>query len=80
MPLDEFQNEYPSHGIILHRVEITDTLGSLAQHYYGDASLYKMILDHNTHYVPDPNHLTPGIHLAIPYHPHLRARVVPMPC
>lgn len=77
---DEYLNDQPASGMILHRVQITDTLGSLAQHYYGDQSMYAMILDHNSHYIPDPNHLTPGITLAMPYHPHLRARVVPIPC
>lgn len=74
---DEYLNDRPAGGMLLHYVQITDTLGSLAQHYYGDSSLSRLILDHNTHYIPDPNHLTPGLTLVIPYHPMLRARVVP---
>lgn len=77
---DEYLNDQPTSGLILHRVQLTDSLGSLAQHYYGDPSLFKLILDHNTHYIPDANNLTPGVTLAIPYHPHLRARVLPIPC
>lgn len=73
---DEYLTDHPASGMIIHFTQITDTLGSLAEHYYGDASLFKMILDHNTHYITDPNNLTPGVSLAIPYHPHLRARVV----
>jgi hypothetical protein len=73
---DEYGNDVPAGALLLHYVQITDTLGSLAAHYYGDPSLAQMILDHNTHYIPDPNHLVMGITLAIPYHPMLRARVV----
>lgn len=74
-------NEYASDrkrgGMILHRVEMTDTLGSLAVHYYGDVTKTSLILRHNLHYIPDPNHLQPGIELVIPYHPHLMAIVKP---
>lgn len=74
---DEYNNDQPVGALILHRVQQTDTLGSLAVHYYGNVDKYNLILDHNTHYIPDPNNLTPGITLAIPYHPHLRARLLP---
>lgn len=78
MPMDEYGTDRPTGGMILHRVELTDTLGSLAKHYYGDPGMYDLILCHNTAYIPDPNHLQPGITLAIPYHSHLRAKVVPL--
>lgn len=73
---DEYGNDQPAGNMILHRVVPGDTLGLLAKHYYGDASLFCLILDHNTHYIPDANTLTPGVFLAIPYHPQLKARVL----
>ncbi len=58
--------------IIVHRVGLTDTLASIAIHYYGDARLFRYILDHNERHIHNPNQLVPGTELAIPRHPMMR--------
>lgn len=73
---DAYGNDQPVGRMILHRVVPGDTLGALALHYYGDASLYCLILDHNTHYIDNANVLNPGIRLVIPYHAQLKARTL----
>ena len=67
-------------GMIMHRVIITDTLGKLAERYYGDWQLWPLIYDHNEFEIGiNPNNLTPGIHLVIPYHHGMRVTVEPDP-
>lgn len=52
-----------------HTVRYGDTLSSLAKLYYGDANLYAYIYQHNRHYIPQMNQLSPGQVLTIPYLP-----------
>jgi nucleoid-associated protein YgaU len=49
-----------------HVVAAGDTLGKIAQKYYGDASLYKQIFDANRDVLKDPNKIFPGQKLRIP--------------
>ena len=43
-----------------------DTLGEIAQHYYGKASLYPKIFDANRDMLSDPDKIFPGQKLRIP--------------
>lgn len=52
-----------------HCVRYGDTLSSLAKLYYGDETLYAYIYQHNRHYIPQMNCLTPGQVLTIPFLP-----------
>ncbi len=49
-----------------HVVASGDTLGKIAQKYYGDASLYQQIFEANRDVVSDPNKISPGQKLRIP--------------
>jgi len=49
-----------------HVVQAGDTLGKIAQKYYGDASLYRTIFDANKDQLKDPNKIFPGQKLRIP--------------
>jgi nucleoid-associated protein YgaU len=49
-----------------HEVQKGDTLGKIAQKYYGDASLYMQIFEANKSQLKDPNKIFPGQKLVIP--------------
>ncbi|HEY1492426.1 MAG TPA: LysM peptidoglycan-binding domain-containing protein [Steroidobacteraceae bacterium] len=49
-----------------HVVAAGETLGKIAQKYYGDASLYQQIFDANRDVLKDPNKIFPGQKLRIP--------------
>lgn len=49
-----------------HRVETGDTLGRIANRYYGDPTLYGRIFDTNQGIITDPDRITPGTALNIP--------------
>lgn len=65
--------------MLWHRVQLTDTLGKLAQRYYGDWTMWSYIADHNEFIILNgtENNLTPGIHICIPYHHSLKVTVEP---
>lgn len=50
-----------------HRVQRGETLAGIAQTYYGDASLWSVIYQHNERYIQNPNQLEPGRHLVVPH-------------
>jgi len=50
----------------IHEVQKGDTLGKIAQKYYGDASLYMQIFEANKSQLKDPNKIYPGQKLVIP--------------
>jgi nucleoid-associated protein YgaU len=43
-----------------------DTLGAIAKHFYGKASLYTRIHEANKELIPDPNKIYPGQKIRIP--------------
>jgi nucleoid-associated protein YgaU len=49
-----------------HEVQKGDTLGKIAEKYYGDSSLYKTIFEANKDQLKDPNKIFPGQKLRIP--------------
>ncbi len=49
-----------------HEVKSGETLSKIAQHYYGDASLYPKIFEANRDTVKDPNMIRVGQRLRIP--------------
>jgi nucleoid-associated protein YgaU len=49
-----------------HEVKSGDTLSKIAQHYYGDASLYPKIFEANKDTLKDPNKIQVGQKLRIP--------------
>jgi nucleoid-associated protein YgaU len=49
-----------------HVVVAGDTLGKIAQKYYGDASLYNQIFEANRDVLKDPNKIQVGQKLRIP--------------
>jgi nucleoid-associated protein YgaU len=49
-----------------HVVVKGDTLGKIAQKYYGDPSLYKKIFEANRNIIKDPNLIQVGWKLRIP--------------
>jgi nucleoid-associated protein YgaU len=49
-----------------HVVASGETLGKIAQKYYGDASLYKQIFEANRDVLKDPDKIFPGQKLRIP--------------
>lgn len=50
-----------------HRVARGETLAGIAQTYYGDASLWAVIYQHNERYIQNPNQLHPGQELVVPH-------------
>lgn len=50
-----------------HQVRKGETLATIAQAYYGDPAKWAYIYRHNTHFIPDPNHLDPGQRILIPH-------------
>ncbi len=50
-----------------HRVARGETLATIAQAYYGDASKWAVIYSHNERYIANPNQLDPGQELVIPH-------------
>ncbi len=59
----------PAAGAALgqyHVVVKGDTLGKIAEKYYGDPSLYKDIFEANKNVLKDPNKIFPGQKLRIP--------------
>lgn len=50
-----------------HRVLYGETLSTIAMAYYHDPGKWAIIFQHNSHYLPDPNHLDPGQILVIPH-------------
>ena len=49
-----------------------DTLGAIAQQFYGDASLFPRIFEANRHLISNPNVISVGQVLRIPDEPHAR--------
>jgi nucleoid-associated protein YgaU len=49
-----------------HEVKSGETLSKIAQHYYGDASLYPKIFEANKDTLKDPNMIRVGQRLRIP--------------
>ena len=49
-----------------HVVAKGETLGRIAEHYYGDPSLYRKIFDANRELIKDPNLIQIGWKLRIP--------------
>ena len=49
-----------------HEVKKGDTLWKIAEHYYGDGSLYKDIFEANKDILKDPNVIKVGQKLKIP--------------
>jgi nucleoid-associated protein YgaU len=49
-----------------YEVQKGDTLGKIAQQYYGDPSLYMQIFEANKSQLKDPNKIFPGQKLVIP--------------
>ncbi len=49
-----------------HEVKSGETLSKIAQHYYGDASLYPKIFEANKDVLKDPNLIRVGQKLRIP--------------
>jgi nucleoid-associated protein YgaU len=49
-----------------HEVKKGDTLWKIAEHYYGDGSLYKDIFEANKNILSDPNSIKVGQKLKIP--------------
>ena len=49
-----------------HEVKKGDTLWKIAEHYYGDGSLYKKIFEANGNILKDPNVIKVGQKLRIP--------------
>ncbi len=49
-----------------HEVKKGDTLWKIAEHYYGDGSLYKDIFEANKDVLKDPNVIKVGQKLKIP--------------
>ncbi|MEO7066119.1 MAG: LysM peptidoglycan-binding domain-containing protein [Rhodanobacter sp.] len=43
-----------------------DTLATIAEHFYGDGTKWKRLLDANRDQLVDPDHLRPGLMLKIP--------------
>lgn len=58
------QNTLLRNTTIAHEVHVGDTLGALAQHYLGDATLWPALQSHNR--VDNPYRLQPGAVLEIP--------------
>jgi LysM repeat protein len=56
----------PPQEARVHVVVPGDTLGALAKHYYGKASLYMKIFEANTDILKDPNMIKVGQKLRIP--------------
>lgn len=59
----------PAAGAALgqyHEVKKGETLGKIAEKYYGDPSLYKDIFEANKNILKDPNKIFPGQKLRIP--------------
>jgi nucleoid-associated protein YgaU len=52
--------------VVVHTVQPGETLGRIAQRYYGDASRWQRIYEANRAVIPDPNALTVGTRLTIP--------------
>ena len=51
---------------VVHIVQAGETLGQIAQRYYGDANRWQQIYDANRAAIPNPNALTVGTRLTIP--------------
>jgi nucleoid-associated protein YgaU len=49
-----------------HEVKKGETLWKIAEHYYGDGTLYKKIFEANTDTLKDPNIIRVGQRLRIP--------------
>jgi len=49
-----------------HEVKKGETLWKIAEHYYGDGSLYKQIFEANRDVLKDPNLIQVGQKLRIP--------------
>lgn len=49
-----------------HEVKSGDTLSAIAEHYYGDASLYMKIFEANKDILANPNLIKVGQKLKIP--------------
>ena len=50
----------------VYEIKSGDTLGAVAKHFYGKASLYTRIFEANRDIVDDPNTIYPGQKIRIP--------------
>ena len=50
----------------IYEIVSGDTLGGIAKHFYGKASLYTRIHEANKELIPDPNKIYPGQKIQIP--------------
>jgi phage tail protein X len=57
------------HGAMVHRVRPGDTMYGLARQYYGDAGLWRLLLDANRAAIPDPARLSSGVLVYLPTEP-----------
>jgi nucleoid-associated protein YgaU len=56
----------PYRGFAQYTVAAGDTLSSIAQHWYSDASKWSRIYEANRHQISNPNLIFPGQVLRIP--------------
>ena len=66
MPEDPKPQASPMDFTQWHEVKGGETLSKIAQHYYGDASLYPKIFEANKDTLKDPNMIRVGQKLRIP--------------
>jgi nucleoid-associated protein YgaU len=50
-----------------YTVKQGDTLARIAGYMYGDESLWYVLHEANSHIIPDPNHIEPGMQLDVPF-------------
>ena len=56
----------PYHGFAQYTVVDGDTLSSIAEKYYNDASRWPIVFEANRHQIHNPDHIFPGQVLRIP--------------
>jgi nucleoid-associated protein YgaU len=56
----------PFHGFAVHTVRTGDTLGAIADEFYGDSAKFRIIFAANRHVLDDPDVIVPGQVLRIP--------------
>lgn len=66
---DTFVVDKIQAAIAMHLIKEDETLGSIANAYYGDAKLYNLIFDFNRDTLDDPDRIYPGRTIRIPPKP-----------